>query len=70
VNIILIADKVDVLAAGAKACAEKRPLLYSSTAENYEAVAALAKELNCPVAAKANGLEELAALTQKLNALA
>jgi acetyl-CoA decarbonylase/synthase, CODH/ACS complex subunit gamma len=69
VNIILISNRVDVLAAGAKACAERRPLLYAATAENYEAVASLAKEVNSPVAAKANGLEELAALTQKLNAL-
>ncbi len=66
INIILMSDKVDALAAGAKACAESRPLLYAATAENYEAVASLAKEVNCPVAAKANGLEELAALTQKL----
>jgi acetyl-CoA decarbonylase/synthase, CODH/ACS complex subunit gamma len=69
VNIILMADKIDVLTAGAKACAERRPLLYAATNENYGAVATLAKELNCPVAAKANGLEELAALTQKLNTL-
>ncbi len=68
-NIILISDKADVLAAGAKVCADRRPLLYADTKDNAEAVAALAKETNCPVAAKANGLEELAALTQKLNSL-
>ena len=68
-NIILMSDKVDVLAAGAKACTGRRPLLYAATKDNAEAVAALAKETNCPIAAKANGLEELAALTQKLNSL-
>jgi len=68
VNIILISDNVEILAAGARACAEIKPLLYAATKENAEAVATLAKEVNCPVAAKANGLEELAALTQRLNA--
>lgn len=68
INIILISDKTDVLAAGARACKEKRPLLYAATNDNYETIAALAIEVNCPVAAKAGGLEELAALTQKLNA--
>jgi acetyl-CoA decarbonylase/synthase complex subunit gamma len=68
INIILMSDKADVLAAGAKACADSKPLLYAATKDNVDAVAALAKETGCPVAAKANGLEELAALTEKLAA--
>jgi len=67
-NIILMSDKVDVLAAGAKACADRKPLLYAATKDNADAVAALAKETGCPVAAKTSGLEELAALTAKLTA--
>jgi acetyl-CoA decarbonylase/synthase complex subunit gamma len=67
-NIILMSDKADALAAGAKACADRKPLLYAATKDNADAVAALAKETGCPVAAKANGLEELAALTEKLTA--
>jgi acetyl-CoA decarbonylase/synthase complex subunit gamma len=67
-NIILMSEKPDVLAAGAKACAEKKPLLYAATKDNIDAVAALAKETGCPVAVKAAGLEELAALTEKLAA--
>ncbi len=69
VNIILISDKADVLAAGAKICKERRPLLYAATKDNADAVAALAKETGCPVAARADGLEELAALTTRLNSL-
>jgi acetyl-CoA decarbonylase/synthase, CODH/ACS complex subunit gamma len=68
VNIILISDKVDVLSAGAKACADRKPLLYAATKDNADAVAALAKETGCPVAAKAAGIEELVALTEKLAA--
>jgi acetyl-CoA decarbonylase/synthase complex subunit gamma len=67
-NIILISDKVDVLATGAKACADRKPLLYAATKDNTDAMAALAKETGCPVAAKAAGMEELAALTEKLAA--
>ena len=65
-NIILMSEKPDVLSAGLKACADKKPLLYAATKDNIDAVAALAKETGCPVAVKAAGLEELAALTQKL----
>jgi acetyl-CoA decarbonylase/synthase complex subunit gamma len=67
-NIILMSDKADVLTAGAKACADRKPLLYAATKDNADAVAALAKETGCPVAARANGLEELATLTGKLTA--
>jgi acetyl-CoA decarbonylase/synthase complex subunit gamma len=65
---VLISDKADVLAAGAKACAELKPLLYAATKDNVDQVAALAKESDCPVVAKAGNLEELAALTEKLAA--
>jgi acetyl-CoA decarbonylase/synthase complex subunit gamma len=67
-NIILMSDKTDVLAAGLKACADRKPLLYAATKDNVDAVAALAKESGCAVAAKAAGMEELAALTGKLTA--
>jgi acetyl-CoA decarbonylase/synthase complex subunit gamma len=68
INIILMSDKADVLTAGAKACADRKPLLYAATKDNVDAVAALAKETGCPVAVKAGGMEELAALTEKLAA--
>jgi len=67
-SIILMSDKTDVLAAGVKACADKKPLIYAATMDNADDVAALAKENGCAVAAKANGIEELAALTEKLAA--
>jgi acetyl-CoA decarbonylase/synthase complex subunit gamma len=68
VNIILMSENADVLAAGLKACAEKKPLLYAATKDNADAVIALAKESGCPVAAKAEGLEDLIALTEKIAA--
>ena len=66
--IILISPSVEVLTAGTKACAERKPLIYAATKDNVDQVAALAKETGCPVAAKAANPEELAALTEKLAA--
>jgi acetyl-CoA decarbonylase/synthase complex subunit gamma len=67
-NIILMSEKADILAAGLKACADKKPLLYTATKDNAEEVIALAKESGCAVTAKAEGLEKLAELTEKLAA--
>ena len=67
-NLILMSDNADILGVGLKACADRKPLLYAATKDNVDAVAALAKENGCAVAAKADGLEELAALTEKLDA--
>lgn len=65
-GIILISSNPDVLAAGLKACADRKPLLYAVTKENLDSVADLAKQSSCPVAVKASNLEELAQLTTKL----
>ncbi|MFC2122893.1 acetyl-CoA decarbonylase/synthase complex subunit gamma [Bacteroidota bacterium] len=65
-GIILISDNPDVLAAGVKACADRKPLIYAATEENVDKVVALAKENSCSVAAKASDLEKLAALTTKI----
>ncbi len=64
-GIILMSTDPDVLAAGLKVCAERKPLLYAATEENLDKVAELAKG-TCPVAVKADGLEKLAELTDKL----
>jgi len=65
-GIILMSNNPEILAAGLKACAERKPLLYAATKDNLEPVADLAKQNSCPVAVKASGLEELAQLTTKL----
>ena len=65
-GIILMSSNPDILAAGLKACADRKPLLYPATGDNLDRLADLAKENLCPVAAKASNLEELAQLTTKL----
>ncbi len=68
-GIILMTTDDSIMSAALKVCADRKPLIYAATMENADKMAALAKEFSCPVAAKANGLEELAALTEKLTQL-
>ena len=65
-GLIAMSDKLDVLTAGVKAAADRKPLIYAATKDNVDAVAALAKETSCPVAVKATSLDEAADLTDKL----
>ena len=65
-SVILMSDNPDVLAAGLKVCADRKPLIYAATVDNYEVLAGMAKEHSCSVAARASGLEELSQLTTKL----
>jgi acetyl-CoA decarbonylase/synthase, CODH/ACS complex subunit gamma len=48
---------------------DKKPLIYAATKDNLDAYGALAKESGCPLAVKAEGLEELSALVEKLIAM-
>jgi len=65
-GIILMSTNPDILAAGLKVCADRKPLLYAATEENWEQVAELAKANSCPLAVKAPSVEKLAELTTKL----
>lgn len=65
-GIILLSMDPDILAAGLRVCADRKPLLYAATEENMDKVAELAKTNSCPLAVKAQGLEKLAELTTKL----
>jgi acetyl-CoA decarbonylase/synthase complex subunit gamma len=66
-GLILMSEKPEVLAAGLKICAVRKPLIYAATKANAEEVAKLAKENSCPVAIKGANLEEVAELTGILN---
>ncbi len=67
-SMVLISEDPKVLTAGAKACAERKPLLYAATPSNADAMAGLAKEISAPLAVKGSSLDELAELTTKLTA--
>jgi acetyl-CoA decarbonylase/synthase complex subunit gamma len=65
-GLILMADKVEAMTAGVKACADRVPLIYAANNGTSEAFANLAKENKCPLAIKADNLETLASLSDKL----
>jgi acetyl-CoA decarbonylase/synthase, CODH/ACS complex subunit gamma len=48
---------------------DKKPLIYAATKENADVFGTLAKDYACPLAVKGEGLEELAALSDKLGAM-
>ena len=66
--IILMNEDPGVMDQALAACAAKRPLIYAATAENVEAMAALAKQHNCPLAIRGGDLSSLAELSEKAQA--
>lgn len=68
-NLILMSSEAELLQGILAKIADRKPLLYAANADNYEAMTALAKEHNCPLAVFAEGLEELAALVDKIVSL-
>ncbi|MHC4597504.1 MAG: acetyl-CoA decarbonylase/synthase complex subunit gamma [Planctomycetota bacterium] len=64
--LILMTEDSEKMKEAGEALKDDRPLLYGATAANAEAMAAVAKELGCPLGVKATSLEEAADLTQKI----
>jgi acetyl-CoA decarbonylase/synthase complex subunit gamma len=68
--LILMSDKPEVLSAGVKACAERKPLIYAATAASADTLGALAKATGCPLAVRSSdGYDGLVTLTQKLTGM-
>ena len=65
-NVILITDDAEVMKAGIEAAKFKRPLMYAATEKTLDAFGALAKENDLPLAVKADSVEALIPLTEKL----
>jgi len=68
-NLVLMTDKADVMKAAVEGCAFKKPLLYAATAQNAEAMGKLAKEKGLALAVKADNLQNLIALSDKLTGM-
>ncbi len=64
--LILLASAPEVAKAGVEAAAGTRPLLHAANAGNWQAMAEIAKAAKVPLAARADTLDDLAALTQSL----
>ena len=66
---LLMASKAENLRRGAAAVCGQRPLLYVSDPAQAEAAARIAKDENCPLAIRADGVEALAELATKIAGL-
>jgi acetyl-CoA decarbonylase/synthase complex subunit gamma len=65
---VLMSSKAQNLEKAASALPGQRPLLYIADPAQAEAAAKIAKQANCPLAVRADGLEALADLTAKISA--
>ncbi|MBW2041739.1 MAG: acetyl-CoA decarbonylase/synthase complex subunit gamma [Deltaproteobacteria bacterium] len=65
-NLVLMTEDAAVMKAGIDACGFKRPLMYAATAANVEDFGKLAIENDLPLAVKADSIEDLIPLTDKL----
>jgi acetyl-CoA decarbonylase/synthase complex subunit gamma len=64
---VLMADGIDLLLAGLEACGkDKKPLLYAITERNIDEAIGKLAGFEVPVAVKADSLEKLSALTERL----
>ena len=68
-NLILISENVDVMKAGVEACAYKSPLIYAATDKTVDDYGNLAKEYDLSLAVKADSIENLTPLTDKLSGM-
>jgi acetyl-CoA decarbonylase/synthase complex subunit gamma len=68
-GLVLMSDKVGVLKGAAEACAFKKPVLYAATADNAEEMGNLSKETGLPLAVKADNIDDLIALSDKLTGM-
>ncbi len=67
-NLILMTEDAGVMKSGIEACGFKRPLMYAATEANADEFGALAKDNDLPLAVKADSIEGLTSLTEKLTA--
>lgn len=68
-GLVLMTESVDAMKAAAEATAFKRPLLYAATKDNAEDMGKLAQDTGLPLAVKAENMDELIALSDKLTGM-
>ena len=65
-NLVLMTEDPGVMKAAVDVCGFKRPLMYAATDNNVDELGALAKEQNLPLAVRADSVEGLVPMTEKL----
>lgn len=64
--LLLMAEDPAAMEAAAGVVADRKPILYAATAENYEKMVEIAKKINAPLVVKGKNLDDLAALVEKV----
>ena len=67
--LILCSESPSAIRDAVAQTASLKPLIGSATSENVEEMTAIAKENGCPIVAKADSLEAIADLTEKIKSL-
>jgi acetyl-CoA decarbonylase/synthase complex subunit gamma len=68
-NLILMTEDVEVMKAGVEAAKDKAPIMYAATEANADDFGAIAKDNGLPLAVKADSVEGLIALSDKLTGM-
>ncbi len=68
-NLVLMSDKEDVISAAVATAGFKRPLIYAATEANADAFGQIALDNDLPLAVKADSIDGLIALTDKLTGM-
>jgi len=68
-NVVLMTEDLAVMKAGVKAAGFKRPLMYAATEANADDFGALALENDLPLALKAESIDGVTALSDKLTGM-
>ncbi len=66
--LVLISDKASSLAAGAKACGDRKPLLLGATAANADEMSGVAKDAGCVIGVRGVNLDDTITIAEKLMA--
>jgi acetyl-CoA decarbonylase/synthase complex subunit gamma len=67
--LVLMSEDVEAMKAGIEASIERKPVIYAATKENVDGMGALAKEHALPLAVRADDMDSLMELTNKLTAM-
>ncbi|MCG8633913.1 MAG: acetyl-CoA decarbonylase/synthase complex subunit gamma, partial [Desulfobacterales bacterium] len=68
-NLVLMTEDMSVMKAGVEVAGFKRPLLYAATEANADELGGLAKDQDLPLAVKADSVDALIPLTEKLTGM-
>jgi acetyl-CoA decarbonylase/synthase, CODH/ACS complex subunit gamma len=68
-NLVLMSDKAEVISGAVATAGFKRPLIYAATADNVDAYGKIALDNDLPLAVRADSIDGLIALTEKLTAM-